>query len=1061
MAFKKTISNLLPGTYGFKFTPLGSDTGKGAPSAVFQFTVTGDATPPPIPSKPIAVATYGGASIKWVDSSYQVPVDFARVDVYASANGGAYSKFGSIFAINGTATFENATAGVPYTFKFVALDNSGNGSAFSEASDPVTPLALDIDSVPPLEVLQSSITTSWSGTTLQVQFNKNAATDATSYIIRLTANSITIPFTLAAGADTIQRFSLTESQARATFGGFYTSYDGRIQSLDKFNNASAGTTFTTVAYNDTINGSSIGDTTWNLTAANSGYIASWTISDPNFYEAEVWESDSQNGTYSLKAAGLSPLLVPVSGLLTKWVKIRYVGRAASSFSLYSNPKSVAPIDAIAFDDIAPDNTISNTGFTATGGIDPNGKYQFAGYIDLAWQAISTDATIRGYRIRYRKATSSDAYTYADVPGASASSFRLDGLLIGGSYEIGISPYDELGNVNSTYKTYTTTTISGTATLSPGAIITAGDMEFGYGVKDSTGATTGAEKGLWLDADDYWYIKSGQSSRFSVGSTNNKLLWDGTDLSVTGKIYAKGGSIDGNLDVISGTIRARTSSTSAAKVEISSAGIQATSDGSTNTVTISSTDGTITAKAGSIGGWTLADNAFYKPLAGLYAPSTPLNTDIAFWAGSSLANRATADFRVQYDGKVSAGAITISGGSLNINNVFKVSTAGVLEATGAIINGALTVTSPSEIQSNLTITSGGEIKVGTATDYVKIGSTGLLGVGGGSVKTQLTTGGYLESKFGKIGGWNISDTSISTGVVNFNASGTGNIISVLKNGVTTFAVNQAGDVEIRGVVTILDGSGNVDNFLKPSDVGPSGATVISGGRITTGVMSGDRITGGTITGTSISGGTFSLTGTQILNGSAVANSNYNYWTSGEFRAGRSTTYLRVYTGTGTDTITLYSRANQDELNEGSSNDSTTTSSSYTNSIPQLISVDETSIKIQGIPGVGNGLTYAGSLEPYGSGTASFDITRYWSDPTADYNPNYPYNYIGTRGNNSNRTVAPNAGPTITYGAAARYRTIIADPYDNNKLKRGFGIYYGTRSSAPGASTGYVGDVWISW
>lgn len=1044
MPFKKTISNLLPGTYGFKFTPLGSDTGKGAPSAVFQFTVTGDATPPPIPSKPIAIATYGGASIKWVDSSYQVPVDFARVDVYASANGGAYLKFGSIFAINGTATFENATAGVPYTFKFVALDNSGNGSAFSEASDPVTPLALDIDSVPPLEVLQSSITTSWSGTTLQVQFNKNAATDATSYIIRLTANSITIPFTLAAGADTLQRFSLTESQARATFGGFYTSYTGRIQSLDKFNNPSTGTTFTTAAYNDTINGSSIVDTTWNLTAANSGYIASWTITDPNFYEAEVWESDSQNGTYSLKAAGLSPLLVPVSGLLTKWVKIRYVGRAASSFSLYSNPKSVAPIDAIAFDDVAPDNTISNTGFTAIGGVDPNGKYQFAGYIDLVWQAISADATIRGYRIRYRKATSSDPYTYADVPGASASSFRLDGLLIGGSYEIGISPYDELGNVNSTYKSYSTTTIAGTATLSAGAIITAGDMEFGYGVKDSSGTTTGAEKGLWLDADDYWYIKSGQSSRFSVGSTNNKLLWDGTDLSVTGKIYAKGGSIDGNLDVISGTIRARTSSSSAAKVEISSAGIQATSDGSTNTVSISSTDGTITAKSGSIGGWTLADNAFYKPLAGLYAPSTPLDTDIAFWAGSSLANRATADFRVQYDGKVSAGAITISGGSLNINNVFKVSTAGVLEATGATINGALTVTSPSEIQSNLLITNSGEIKVGTATDYVKIGSTGILGVGGGTVKTQLTTSGYLSSKSGDIGGWSISDGGISTTGTGANAtssvklnkwaSASNNIIEVTNaSGVSTFKVNGNGDVEVRGTITILDSGGTPSNFLTSADVGPSGATVISGGRITTGVMSGDRITGGTITGTFLSGGTFSLTGTP----------DYNYWNSTEFRAGRSTSYLRVYTGTGTDTITIYSRANQDELGEGSTNDGTGTSTTGTTTIPQQITVDENSIKIQGLPGVGNGLTKLGTLEAFGSGAADEYITQYQSGIYGTINP----------------TAAD--APTRTYGKAARYRTVIADPYDYNKLKRGFGIYYGTRSTAPGASTGYVGDVWVSW
>jgi hypothetical protein len=43
-------------------------------------------------------------------------------------------------------------------------------------------------------------------------------------------------------------------------------------------------------------------------------------------------------------------------------------------------------------------------------------------------------------------------------------------------------------------------------------------------------------------------------------------------------------------------------------------------------------------------------------------------------------------------------------------------------------------------------------------------------------------------------------------------------------------------------------------------------------------------------------------------------------------------------------------------------------------------------------------------------------------------------------------------------------IVADPYDYNKLKRGFGVYYGVRTAgqgAPSASTGFVGDVWISW
>lgn len=1035
MTVKKTIPNLTPGTYGFTFTPIGDGSSVGKPSAVFTYTVTSDSTPPPVPSKPQVQSVFGGVVVTWTDPGYQIPVDFARVDVYASEDAGPYVKFGSIFAVGGTTTFSKAIANKNYTFKFVALDNSGNGSAFSEASDAVQSLPVDIDSTPPLEV--SSIVTSWEGTTLIVQFNKNASTDATSYIISLTNSGTTATFAQQVTAGTTQRFALTETEAIAAFGQFKTSYTGLIKSNDKLNNSSAGVVFTTIAYNDTINNASIADNTWSITPANSGYIVSFAIVDANFYEAEVWESSSQSGTYSLVGAGKSPIVVSVSGLTTRYVKIRYVGKASGSYSQYSTVKQVVPADVVQFDDVAPANTISNTGFTITAGIDPNGKYQFAGYLDLAWQAITGDSTVRGYRVRYRKASSTDAYTYADVPGASSSTFRLDGLLIGGSYEVGISPYDELDNVNSTYKTYPNTTITGSASLSQGAIITAGDMEFGYGVKDSTGTTTGQEKGLWLDADDYWYIKSGQSSRFSVGSTNNKLLWDGTDLTLTGKIYAKGGSIDGNLDVISGTIRARTSGTSTSKVEINSSGIQATADGSTYTVTISSSDGTITANAGSIGGWTLATDALYKPLAGLYAPSSPTASDIAFWAGSSLANRATADFRVRYDGKVNANALTISGGTIDLGasspNGFHVNSSGALTTTGATIYGSLNVDSPSTFSSNISITGGGELKVGTSTDYVKLGSTGLVGVLSGVVKTQITTSGYLESKSGKIGGWDISDTSISTTRVSFNAwqNSSSNVIDIRNaNNVSTFLVNGNGDVQIRGQVTILDSGGNVNNFLTEADVGPSGATVISGGRITTGTISGDRISGGTITGTTIDGGVFSLTGS----------TTNNHWNSSELLAGRSTTYLRVYTGTGTDTITMYSRNYQDgEVTEGGTNDGSSSSGSATISIPQAIIVDENSVRIQGLPGVGNGLTAVGTLEYYGSGAAADYITQYRS-----------------KGYNT-----PGNEPSYNYGAAARYRTIIADPYDYNKLKRGFGIYYGTRSTAPGASTGFVGDIWVSW
>jgi hypothetical protein len=85
-------------------------------------------------------------------------------------------------------------------------------------------------------------------------------------------------------------------------------------------------------------------------------------------------------------------------------------------------------------------------------------------------------------------------------------------------------------------------------------------------------------------------------------------------------------------------------------------------------------------------------------------------------------------------------------------------------------------------------------------------------------------------------------------------------------------------------------------------------------------------------------------------------------------------------------------------------------------------------------------YGDLLGPFGDGVASTLITQYYSG-------GYAYN--------------DGREPSYNYGSAARYRMIIADPYDYNKLKRGFGVYYGVRASAPGSSTGLVGDVWISW
>lgn len=183
MPAKKKISGLTPGTWAFRFRPKANDGRIGDWSGAFNYTVLGDTTPPPVPSKPTVEAVMGGVFVKWVESLYQTPIDFNRVDVYVST-GGAYTKFGSIATINGGITY-SAPDGVtgPFTFKFTGVDRSGNVSAFSEASNPVSALSLDIDTTPPsvpsgLTVLAYNDPADKSGATGYVDVSWTGSTSA-------------------------------------------------------------------------------------------------------------------------------------------------------------------------------------------------------------------------------------------------------------------------------------------------------------------------------------------------------------------------------------------------------------------------------------------------------------------------------------------------------------------------------------------------------------------------------------------------------------------------------------------------------------------------------------------------------------------------------------------------------------------------------------------------------------------------------------------------------------------------------------------------------------------
>ena len=102
------------------------------------------------------------------------------------------------------------------------------------------------------------------------------------------------------------------------------------------------------------------------------------------------------------------------------------------------------------------------------------------------------------------------------------------------------------------------------------------------------------------------------------------------------------------------------------------------------------EGTITATDGQVGGWTVGSN--YLGNANTLANSTigfHINTgdNVVLWAGNT---RAKAPFRVTANGKLTASDVSITGGSLDVNNgKFKVTPEGVLTAKEANITGTIT------------------------------------------------------------------------------------------------------------------------------------------------------------------------------------------------------------------------------------------------------------------------------------------------------------------------------------------------------------------------------------
>ena len=269
----------------------------------------------------------------------------------------------------------------------------------------------------------------------------------------------------------------------------------------------------------------------------------------------------------------------------------------------------------------------------------------------------------------------------------------------------------------------------------------------------------------------------------------------------------------------------------------------------NTLTIK---GTITAAAGTIGGFTIGTTTISATnltltsgeantaniVVGTGATAGGLNsantgTDIAFWAGSTFANRATAPFRVNAQGDVvgTSGTFTTSsfnGTSLTLQDIFGNGADGTVTISGD------TTLSSDMFYNDLTVNAGINLNTasyrifvkGTLTNNGTIRNNGSNGGNGGIGGTGGLPGGTAGTA-----GTAVSSGSLP-GTVAGGAGGAGGIGSDTGGGAAGVkpadGSSQAKSLGSDGVAGKYGGSGGTGGSGAGGEGGPGGGAVAAAG-----------------------------------------------------------------------------------------------------------------------------------------------------------------------------------------------------------------------------------------
>jgi hypothetical protein len=506
----------------------------------------------------------------------------------------------------------------------------------------------------------------------------NSNKDADYFLITLSANGKSRTYWSPVNkSSSNQIFFLSAIDNKAGFGLFATQFEIFILVRDTFGQVSTVVEAQSLTYETPLDTPII-----TASEATLAYTVSYNNQTGKPFDNIYIYEDTGSGFSQVAQGTSNPIVVPTTNTLQRSVKAKFYDSNGGSTS-FSNTVLVTPVGVVTVDNEGPANV---TSVTVDSGIDTSGYLGFNAYADVSWPAVSGGG-IRGYRIRFSNDDGA-TYSYVDSPGPGTK-YRLGGLAVGSTYKIAVATYDEYNNTSTSYISASDVTVTGAPSVS--SYITAGPFQFGVGV-----GSVPTNKGLYFNSSNYWYINSSDSARLKLGGdTSNYLLWNGDEFLIDGNLSARKGTFRGNVSIVSGgSLSSGTldgDSLVGAGYLLNSNGLTFNSSSVTDITTINAATGKLTTSSATIGGWDVSSNTISKNGITLNSSGKIIANKDAYYIGIEPKSASANDI-VLWAGQSSTGGTVASGPS------FRVTAAGTLYASGAVISGDITLTNGSGLST---------------------------------------------------------------------------------------------------------------------------------------------------------------------------------------------------------------------------------------------------------------------------------------------------------------------------------------------------------------------------